>query len=87
MRCAYPQVAQETGASAVHPGYGFLSENTAFAKQCQEAGIAFVGPPAAAIAAMGASSRPLSQECACQCWRCVKCLDGGERCILARTVQ
>ena len=54
--CAYQQVAKETGASAVHPGYGFLSENTSFANQCQEAGIVFVGPPAAAIAAMGASS-------------------------------
>ncbi|CAK0783426.1 hypothetical protein CVIRNUC_006625 [Coccomyxa viridis] len=53
-------VAQETGASAVHPGYGFLSENTAFANQCQEAGIAFVGPPAAAIAAMGSKSEAKS---------------------------
>ena len=61
MSCAYLQVARETGASAVHPGYGFLSENTTFANQCQEAGIAFVGPPAAAIAAMGASSRLHSQ--------------------------
>jgi propionyl-CoA carboxylase alpha chain len=45
--------AKETGADCIHPGYGFLSERESFARACAEAGIAFVGPPANAIAAMG----------------------------------
>ena len=45
--------ARETGADCIHPGYGFLSERESFAKACAEAGIAFVGPPPNAIAAMG----------------------------------
>ena len=45
--------AKETGAQAIHPGYGFLSENEAFARRCEEEGIAFIGPKAHSIAAMG----------------------------------
>ncbi len=48
--------AQRTGASAIHPGYGFLSENEAFAAACAEAAITFIGPPASAIRAMGSKS-------------------------------
>ncbi|MBT2304817.1 acetyl/propionyl/methylcrotonyl-CoA carboxylase subunit alpha [Variovorax paradoxus] len=48
--------AKETGAQAVHPGYGFLSENAEFADACEAAGIAFIGPPASAIRAMGSKS-------------------------------
>ena len=47
------EVAQQSGAEAIHPGYGFLSENAAFVEACDEAGIVFIGPPASAMNLMG----------------------------------
>ena len=44
------------GAEAIHPGYGFLSENVEFAEQCQKEGVIFVGPPSTAIRDMGIKS-------------------------------
>ena len=56
--------AKATGAEAIHPGYGFLSENEAFANACAQAGLVFIGPPASAILAMGlkAESKQLMEK-------------------------
>ena len=58
------EAAKATGAQGIHPGYGFLSENEAFARRCEEEGIAFIGPKFEAIAAMGdkIASKKLANE-------------------------
>jgi len=61
--------AKQTGAQAIHPGYGFLSENEAFAKKVEDEGLVFIGPKAHSIAAMGdkIASKKLAQEAGVRC--------------------
>ncbi|QRN95752.1 acetyl-CoA carboxylase biotin carboxylase subunit [Archangium violaceum] len=51
------EAAKKAGADAIHPGYGFLSENASFVRACEKAGITFIGPPASAMDAMGEKTR------------------------------
>src|SRR5471030_9154 len=51
------EVAKKTGAQAIHPGYGFLSENAGFADACEKAGVVFIGPPASAMRALGSKTK------------------------------
>src|SRR6266702_2620640 len=57
-------VARQSGAEAIHPGYGFLSENAAFVEACEQAGIVFIGPPAPAMRLMGSkiAAKQLAQS-------------------------
>ena len=58
------RVARESGAEAIHPGYGFLSENAAFVEACEQEGIVFIGPPASAMRLMGSkiAAKQLAQS-------------------------
>jgi geranyl-CoA carboxylase alpha subunit len=75
-------VAKKSGAQAIHPGYGFLAENAGFAKACKDAGIVFIGPSAAAIAAMGdkAKAKQLMRAAGVPC---IDGYDGSEQTINA----
>ena len=74
---AIARLARDIGADAVHPGYGFLAENAGFARQCERLGVRFVGPPVAAIAAMGSKleSRKLMKAAG------VPVVPGGDRAL------
>ena len=65
------EAAARTGADAIHPGYGFLSENAAFARACRDAGRCFIGPPAEAIELMATRRQP---SAACSKPACPACL-------------
>src|SRR3546814_11801215 len=60
-------IALRTGAKAIHPGYGFLSENAAFAEACEAAGIAFVGPTPEQLRVFRSEERRVGKECVSTC--------------------
>uniref|UniRef100_A0A8C6PAM4 Methylcrotonyl-CoA carboxylase subunit 1 n=1 Tax=Nothobranchius furzeri TaxID=105023 RepID=A0A8C6PAM4_NOTFU len=62
------EVAKKSGSHAVHPGYGFLSENTEFAEACKQEGIIFIGPPSSAIRDMGIKSQNICASCSHHRW-------------------
>jgi pyruvate carboxylase len=66
--------ARQSGAQAIHPGYGFLSENAAFAEACEAAGIAFVGPTPEQLRVFGLKHGPRAgQSMAYRCWKAQNC--------------
>ena len=62
-------VARQTGAQAIHPGYGFLSENAGFAEACEKAGVIFIGPPASATRRSESNSAACRAISRCRCSR------------------
>jgi urea carboxylase len=62
-------IAQDTGATAIHPGYGFLSENAAFAEACEAAGIAFIGPTPQQLRVFGLKHTARQLRCGVDCRR------------------
>ena len=60
------RIAREKGADAIHPGYGFLSENPALARACKKAGITFIGPPAELLELARRQDRGAKSCCGCR---------------------